>query len=269
MLKVSPLLLEQYLTASRRISSLAVGDTSILPASQVYPVPPDRPQSDHIEGLPLGTRGGILIHHNFPLDAEYEFNVSLIQNIVGYVPGLEWPHQLEITVDGARVFIAPVGGPEDNKLSDTNLAAAKQALDERLRTRVPVKAGRRAVGVSFIAKNHAESVEPLQPFTRDHDMQNMNGVPLIERVQVTGPFEATGPGDTPSRRKIFVCRPAAAKGSGAASPATAEEAPAHGASLAEARKRSRRTKADARRRSCRRSRAAPTGGRSRTRRSRR
>jgi hypothetical protein len=210
-LKVSPLLLEQYLIASRRISSLAVGDTTILPVSQVYPVPPDRPQGDHVEGLPLGTRGGILIQHNFPLDAEYEFNVSLIQNIVGYVPGLEWPHQLEITVDGARVFIAPVGGPEDNKLSDTNLAAAKQALDERLRTRVPVKAGRRAVGVSFIAKNHAASVEPLQPFTRDHDMQNMNGVPLIDRVQVTGPFEATGPGDTPSRRKIFVCHPAAAK----------------------------------------------------------
>ena len=81
------------------------------------------------------------------------------------MPGLEWPHQLEITVDGARVFIAPVGGPDDNTLSDTNLAAAKQALDGRLRTRGPVKAGRRAVGVSFIAKNHAESVEPLQPFT--------------------------------------------------------------------------------------------------------
>jgi hypothetical protein len=210
-LKVSPLLLEQYLIASRRIASLAVGDTGIRPVSQVYPVPPDRPQSEHVEGLPLGTRGGILIRHNFPLDAEYEFNVSLIQNIVGYVPGLEWPHQLEITVDGARVFIAPVGGPEDNQLSDTNLAAAKQALDERLRTRVAVKAGRRAIGVSFIAKNHAESVEPLQPFTRDHDMQNMNGVPLIERVQVTGPFDATGPGDTPSRRRIFVCRPAAAK----------------------------------------------------------
>ena len=85
-------------------------------------MPPDRAQGDHIEGLPLGTRGGILIRHNFPLDADYDFRVILLQNIVGYVPGLEWPHQLEISIDGERVFTAPVGGEEDNKLSDTNLA---------------------------------------------------------------------------------------------------------------------------------------------------
>ncbi len=210
-LKVSPSLLEQYLNASRKISSLAVGNPATMPVSQVYPVPPDRPQNEHIEGLPLGTRGGILIRHNFPLDADYDFSVGLIQNIVGYVPGLEWPHQIEITIDGARAFLAPVGGAEDNKLSDTNLAAAKEALDARLRTRVHVNAGRREVGVSFIKKNSAESVEPLQPFTRDHDMQNMNGVPLIERVQITGPFDATGPGDTPSRRRIFECHPATAR----------------------------------------------------------
>ena len=75
---------------------------------------------------------------------------------------------------------------------------------------MPVKAGPRAVGVTFIAKNRPQSDEPLQPFTRDLDMQNMNGVPLIDHVQMTGPFEATGPGDTPSRRRIFVCRPPAA-----------------------------------------------------------
>ena len=91
------------------------------PISQLFQVPPDLAQEDHIEGLPLGTRGGILIHHNFPLDAEYDFSVALLQNIVGYVTGLEWPHQLEITVDGARVFLAPVGGEEDNKMSDANL----------------------------------------------------------------------------------------------------------------------------------------------------
>ena len=194
-LKVSPSLLEQYLTASRKIASLAVGDPNIAPVSAVYRVPPDRAQADHIEGLPLGTRGGIVIHHNFPLDADYDFRVNLLQNIVGYVPGLEWPHTLEITIDGERVFTAPVGGDDDNKLSDTNLALAKDTLDQRLRTRIPVKAGPRVVGVAFIRKNSAESVEPLQPFTRDLDMQNMNGIPLIEHVQIgdrsTRPARAT------------------------------------------------------------------------------
>jgi hypothetical protein len=207
-LKVSPSLLEQYLTASRKIAALAVGDPNVVPASVVYRVPPDRAQGDHVEGLPLGTRGGIVINHNFPLDADYDFRVNLLQNIVGYVPGLEWPHTLEISIDGVRVFTAPVGGEADNKLSDTNLALAKETLDQRLRVRIPVQAGPRVVGVAFIKKSSAESVEPLQPFTRDLDMQNMNGVPLIQHVQIGGPFNATGPGDTPSRRRIFVCRPA-------------------------------------------------------------
>jgi hypothetical protein len=206
-LRVSPSLLEQYLTAARKVSALAVGDPATTPVGTVYRVPPDRAQGDHIEGLPLGTRGGILVHHNFPLDATYEFNAVLLQNIVGYVPGLEWPHELEISVDGVRVFAAPVGGDEDNKLSDTNLAQTKETLDRRLRTRVPVKAGPHAVGVTFLRKNSAQSDEPLQPFTRNLDLQDMNGVPIINFMQITGPFAVTGPGDTPSRRKIFVCNP--------------------------------------------------------------
>ena len=140
-LKVSPSLLEQYLAASRKISSLAVGDPMSSPISQIYRIPPDLAQYDHIEGLPLGTRGGILIRHNFPLDAEYDFSVALLRNIVGYMTGLEFPHQLEITVDGARVFLAPVGGAEDNKMSDANFSAAADAIDARLKARIPVKAG--------------------------------------------------------------------------------------------------------------------------------
>ena len=207
-LKVSPSLLEQYLAASRQISRLAVGDPDIKPVSQVYQLPPDLPQDDHIEGLPLGTRGGIRIRHNFPLDAQYEFSVGMLRNIVGYITGLEFAHQLEITIDGTRVFLAPVGGEEDNKLMDTNLGIAGDTIDARLKTRVPVKAGPHTVVVTFLRRDSAESDEPLEPFTRDHDLQNMNGLPLIERVQITGPFQATGPGDTPSRRRIFSCRPA-------------------------------------------------------------
>ena len=206
-LRVSPSLLEQYLSASRTVSSLAIGDRGIGPVSQVYQVPPNLAQAEHIEGLPLGTRGGILIHQNFPLDGDYEFSVFLLRSIVGYMTGLEYPHQFEITVDGVRIFLSHVGGEEDNKMMDTNLGLAGNTIDARLRVRVPVKAGPHDVGVAFIAKNHSESVEPLQPFTRNLDLQDMNGIPLIDHVQITGPFAATGSGDTPSRRRIFACQP--------------------------------------------------------------
>jgi len=149
-----------------------------------------------------------LIHQTFPLDGQYDFRVFLLRNIVGYMKGLEWPHQLEITIDGGRVFIAPVGGEEDNKMSDANFAAAADTIDARLRTRIPVKAGPHDVGVAFIRKNSAEYDEPLEPHTRDHDLQNMNGTPIVDRVDVTGPYESTGPGNTPSRRRIFTCKPA-------------------------------------------------------------
>jgi hypothetical protein len=207
-LRVSPSLLEQYLSVSRAVSGLAIGDRGIGPVSQVYQVPPILAQGEHIEGLPLGTRGGILIHQNFPLDGQYEFSVYLLRSIVGYMTGLEYPHQFEITVDGVRIFLSHVGGEEDNKMMDTNLGLAGNTIDARLRVRVPVKAGPHDVAVAFIAKNHSESVEPLQPFTRNLDLQDMNGIPLIDHVQITGPFAATGSGDTPSRRRIFVCRPA-------------------------------------------------------------
>ena len=90
---------------------------------------------------------------------------------------------------------------------DTNLALAGDTLDARLKTKVHVKAGPHDVAVTFLRRDSAESDEPLQPFTRDLDLQNMNGIPLIDHVQITGPFAATGPGDTPSRRRIFVCTP--------------------------------------------------------------
>jgi Protein of unknown function (DUF1592)/Protein of unknown function (DUF1588)/Protein of unknown function (DUF1587)/Protein of unknown function (DUF1585)/Protein of unknown function (DUF1595) len=209
-LKLSPSLLEQYLAASRKISSLAVGNPAQAAVTQVFRTAPDLAQDEHIEGLPLGTRGGLLIHQNFPLDGQYDFRVFLLRNIVGYMKGLEWPHQLEITVDGERVFITPVGGEEDNKMSDANFAAAADTIDARLRTRIPVKAGPHDVGVAFIRKNSAEYDEPLEPHTRDHDLQNMNGTPIVDRVDITGPYESTGPGNTPSRRRIFTCKPATA-----------------------------------------------------------
>jgi len=205
-LRVSPSLLEQYLTAARRIASLAVGsDTDVVRLA--YRISPDDSQEDHVEGLPLGTRGGMLFRHNFPQDAEYEFATFLLRNIVGYMKGLEYEHLFELSIDGERVFAIPVGGEEDNRASDENMSEAANRIDERLKTRVKVKAGPHMVGVTFVKRNASESDEPLQPHERDHDLQNMNGIPIIDYVNVTGPFNPTGPGDTPSRRRIFVCTP--------------------------------------------------------------
>jgi hypothetical protein len=123
--------------------------------------------------------------------------------------GLEFAHLVEISIDDERVFATTVGGDVDNRASDTNMSEAANKIDERLKARVPVKAGPHMVGVTFVRRNAAESDEPLQAHERDHDLQNMNGIPLIDHVNVTGPFESTGPGDTPSRRRIFTCRAAA------------------------------------------------------------
>ena len=216
-LRVSPSLLEQYLAAARKISSLAVGtDTDLIRAA--YRVPPDDSQEDHVDGLPLGTRGGLVFEHQFPQDAEYEFAVFLLRNIVGYMTGLEFPHQLEISIDGERVFLVQVGGEEDNLASDRNMSDTANKIDARLKTRVKVSAGPHKVGVTFVRRNAAESDEPLQPHERNHDLQDMNGLPLITHVNVTGPYNPTGPGDTPSRRRIFTCKPASAKGSGGGRP---------------------------------------------------
>ena len=208
-LRVSPSLLEQYLAAAHKISSLAVGtDTDLIRAA--YRIPPDDSQEDHVEGLPLGTRGGLLFRHQFPQDAEYEFAAFLLRNIVGYMTGLEFPHQLEISIDGERVFLAKVGGEEDNLASDKNMSDTANKIDQRLKTRVKVSAGPHMVGVTFVRRNAAESDEPLQPHERNHDLQDMNGLPLIDHVNVTGPYNPTGPGDTPSRRRVFSCKAASA-----------------------------------------------------------
>lgn len=207
-LRTSPSLLEQYLGASRKISELAVGDINTLPLSTVYRAPADSPHFQHITGLPLGTRGGMLIEHNFPLDAEYEFNSYLIRNIVGYMTGLEWPHQFEISIDGEQVFTAQVGGEEDNLRSDLNFAEAADTIDARLKTRIPVTAGHHSIAVTFYDKNGAETHEPLELHTRNLDLQDMVGMPMLDYTDIIGPFNATGRGDTASRRRIFSCYPA-------------------------------------------------------------
>jgi hypothetical protein len=207
-LRVSPSLLEQYLAASAKIAALAVGDPDAPAVTSVYRAPSDLAQGAHVEGMPLGTRGGVKIRHYFPLNGEYEFDVFLLRNIVGYMTGLEWAHELEIAVDGERVFLTQVGGEADNAMSDANMSAAANEIDARLRTRTFVTAGPHDVTVAFLARSAAETHEPLELHTRNLDLQDMNGLPVVDYVNVRGPFNAVGPGDTPSRERIFTCRPA-------------------------------------------------------------
>ena len=207
-LGVSPSLLDRYMSASRKVSRLAVGDPSIKPVAETYKTRPDLSQDQRLDGMPLGTRGGVLVRHNFPLDGEYIVRVKLARNTVDVIRGLEQPHQVETILDGERVHLATVGGKEDTEALAENPMATAPKVEGRLEARIHVEAGPHMIGVTFVQENHAEVDYILQPFLRTTiDPVDEVGLPHVEHMVVAGPFQATGPGDTPSRRKIFVCRP--------------------------------------------------------------
>jgi hypothetical protein len=206
-LTVTPALLDRYLAAADRISALAVGDAELGPGAEIYRARHDLSQDQHIEGLPLGTNGGMLVRHTFPLDGEYLIQAKLFRSNIESVRGLESQNQLEILLDGERVHVASVGGDADFAAAVENPTLAGDAVDARLQTRVTVKAGPRNVGVTFVQKR-GEGTRRLQPFLRSSaDTFDSTGRPHVERVTITGPFTPGGAGDTPARKRIFVCRP--------------------------------------------------------------
>ena len=208
-LKTSPSLLERYMSASWNLSRLAVGDMAIAADTSTYRAKPDLSQNEHMAGLPLGTRGGMSIHHYFPLDGEYVIKVRLWRATADVIKGLEEQHQVEISVDGTRVKLVTIGGKEDQELSYQNSGKSATEIDQRLTVRVPVKAGPRTVVATFLTDSEAQDDSILEPFERANlDALDFRGLPVVDRVSITGPLKATGPGDTPSRRLIFVCHPA-------------------------------------------------------------
>jgi mono/diheme cytochrome c family protein len=207
-LGVSPLLLESYLTAAERISALALGDRSLPPAGEIYRVRQDESQDRHVPGLPLGTVGGILIDATLPLDGEYQFRVTLFRTNLGTMRGLEYEHQLEISVDGERVHLAAFGGDKEILASSDNPTTTGDAVDGRFTARVKLKAGPHKIGVAFLEKTQALNTRRLQNYVRSSsDTIDFSGYPHIDEVILTGPFNATGAADTPSRRRLFVCQP--------------------------------------------------------------
>ena len=227
-LGVSPALLERYVTAAAKISRLAVGDPETAPLDVTYTVKGDLSQTSTLEGLPFGTRGGTLIRHNFPLDGEYRIKLSLTKLSFGQVFGEGAPGQeLEVTFNGERVklykldevvmfFMREIPGKPIplEPLSTPNEERVKMTPNIRLEFPLQVKAGPQTMGVAFLQKNH-DAIEDLvhRPMNSTFDsnigMQyGYDTVPHLARVDITGPYKATGSGDTPSRRRIFVCTPA-------------------------------------------------------------
>ena len=218
-LSISPALLERYLSAARRIARLAVGHAPAAASIDTYSVPARLEQDDRTsEKLPFGSRGGASITHAFPVDGEYTFTLKLQKTLYNAVRGLADPHQLELRIDRQRVKTFTIGGervvPPPASFAGTlswNPEWEQYAnhADEGLEVRLPIKAGTRLVGVSFVKRSwQAEDV--LQPsrtgwgFGTD---EMFDGSPALESVTIQGPFGTVAAGDTPSRRRIFICQP--------------------------------------------------------------
>jgi mono/diheme cytochrome c family protein len=210
-LGVSPTLLERYLSVAERVSAMAVGNRDMGASLATYVVASEVTQRDQLEGLPFGTRGGALIEHYFPLDGEYAFQLRLARNFNTNINALTEPHQLEVSVDGERVQLFTIGGKGRRRGTpppDDGLYLASKE-DDALRFRVPVKAGKRAVAVTFLKRPSVQFEDQAMPLLRDYPGTSDQQQPALSKVEIDGPYNATV-GETASRQRVFTCRPTAA-----------------------------------------------------------
>ena len=218
---------ERYLAAARRIARLAVGAPVRSPVADTFVVPSDLNQTGHVDGMPFGSRGGAAFDYNFPVDAEYELRVELGKswnnNRIG---GLREPHDVAILLDGAPVEVLTVSPPARRQAATQSVLyqTADRPADADLFVRVPVAAGPHTVGAAFVSRGGELVERHRQPFLKVHITVggDQRTQPNVYSISVTGPFEATGPGDTPSRRRIFTCRPAEGAGPAAERACAAE-----------------------------------------------
>ena len=225
-LSVSPALFDRYLSAANRVSRLAVGDSTIGPgfAAATYDTPRLLYQDDRMsEALPFGSRGGMAIRHYFPLDGEYDLAIRLRRMIYDYIVGMGTSQQIEVRLDGQLVERFTVGDADrigyPSAYSFFGTIRGDPAWEEyvsveadaQLEVRTAVRAGMHVVGVSFVGAR-TEPTGILQRRLSGFSLSGLgfyDGSAAVGQVQITGPYDATGPGDTPSRRTIFTCRPAA------------------------------------------------------------
>jgi hypothetical protein len=220
-LSVSPVLMEGYLSAARKISRSAIGDRAASPAFTNYELPRFLIQNDRMsEDLPLGSRGGLAVRHNFPLDAEYALRIKLQHNGYTYALGTEHARQIDVRVDGQKIKQFTVGGDykgkrpaQPNSFSQGEYERYLINVDQNLELRFPAKAGMHLVQVMF-ASHAAEPEGIFEPPVTDYSYALSYGradtEPAVASLTLGGPYDAKGTGDTPSRAQIFTCKPAAA-----------------------------------------------------------
>ena len=206
---LSPTLLERYVSAAEKVSRIAVGVPSRSPGGETIRIPADLTQEQHIEGLPIGTRGGALVRYTFPLDGEYEVQVRLTRDRDEHVEGLGEAHDLELSLDRERVQLFTVRPPQGASGASEDSQPSHATVDQHLKARVPVKAGPHALGVAFLKNPSALLETSRQPYQSHFNSYRHPRIqPAIYSISIVGPIAPKGPGDTPSRRRIFVARPA-------------------------------------------------------------
>jgi len=215
-LSISPTLLERYLSAAQKIARLAVGDPATQPTVETFRISRGLRQDERMsEEFPFGTRGGIVVRRYFPLDGEYVVKVTLGRSFTAArIRAISTHEQIDVFLDGARVTRFDIGGecpsPSDGGYvnRDPKCRAYTETADEALHVRFPAKAGPHDLGVAFVKKSAltegaAPTVLPPRHTSSTYEAPRMD----IDSVRLEGPYNPTGPGDTPSRRQIFVCRP--------------------------------------------------------------
>src|SRR5262249_24123873 len=217
-LSVSPALLENYLSAARTISRLAVGDLTLHPVVDTFKISKALVQDERLgDDLPFGSQGGALIRYYFPLDAEYTIRVLLRRQEYDYIIGMGEPHELDFRLDGVRLKRFTVGGEAKGMTTPENFAGNTQGdpefeeymhnADANLEVRVPVKAGVHEVGVSFVRRLWEPEgiLQPPQTGFGRTTNEYYHGKPAVEIVSIGGPYGAPAAGNAPVRQKVFTC----------------------------------------------------------------
>ena len=198
--ELSPTLLDRYVTAAEKISRTAVGIAGRSPDGDIIRIPPDLTQERHFEGLPFGTRGGASIQYIFPVDGEYEIKVRLARDRNEEIEGLTESHQLDLLIDRARVQLFTIDRPKT--------VGDHASADLHLKIRIPVKAGQREIGATFLRQTGALLETARRPYQASFNFyRHPRKQPAVYSISVIGPYSIEGPGETPSRQRIFVCNP--------------------------------------------------------------
>jgi hypothetical protein len=216
-LGTSPLLLESYVTIARKISRTAIGSPAVPATTTTYSTPEDLTQDYHLRDLPLGTRGGLRVDEYFAVDAEYDIRVRLRRTATGSIRGISDEHQLELTLDGQRIGLFPIGGRDAyravvvNEQNPAQTANKAFTADEPMHVRLRIPAGPHTIVAAFVGRPPVLSEQLTRPFLRSYVAANpQTGLPDVDRLLISGPFDPARPDETPSRARIFSCRPAAA-----------------------------------------------------------